>query len=621
VCPLPLVKRDGAGRAWGVWEEWKDGGSRIGFGRYEEGEIRHRREAGRNDEFNHAADLAFDRDANPWLIWLGWTENSSSVFVREVNSGRTWVVWSATGETLSGPRILFDRDGSAWAFWNQSGNQTGEIVYRIFDGRAWSEAATVPRTIPFPALNPDAVLDDAGRIRVVWSSYDGEDYELFLSQFDGRAWLEDIRLTDNGENDVFPCIALDASGRPVVSWTRVSGDGHRVCAAQFADPAPVREIIVSPPSRVPITPRIAREDGHLRIFWQSGGDIEWRPFPIAPSMAPAVALSSPQAYPPLYNPDLKENVYIGFGDSITEGYIDRLLAPELGYVPRLDIILNRNFGPHQALNRGFGGETTVGGLARIESVLTTDRARYILIMEGTNDVISDDISMETSAFNLSEMVRKCLSAGVFPVITTILPRRDWVWFYPFYRNRLLSLNDKIRQLAVSLAVPIIDMYTLFDTYPAADGGLTAVLSNDLKHPSEKGYQFMAETWFKEIRIFPFAPVNIELRELIIESGLQGRPSKSPVRNQPEASPAPHQAAGNLLIWKVNPKIFDPARIKGFSIYTRRRDNQPGGFLRIAFVEHPLNFFDRGALGGQYDYLIAALRDDGVEGPCSGPARH
>jgi hypothetical protein len=101
--------------------------------------------------------------------------------------------------------------------------------------------------------------------------------------------------------------------------------------------------------------------------------------------------------------------------------------------------------------------------------------------------------------------------------------------------------------------------------------------------------------------------------------LRGRPSKSPVWKHHETSPAPRRAAGNLLVWKDNPKIFDPTRIKGYNIYRRRRDDLNGNFIWIAFVEQPLRFFDRGAaLTDQYLYLIAALRMDGVEGPSSGP---
>jgi hypothetical protein len=149
--------------------------------------------------------------------------------------------------------------------------------------------------------------------------------------------------------------------------------------------------------------------------------------------------------------------------------------------------------------------------------------------------------------------------------------------------------------------------------------LLSLLSNDLKHPSVKGYQFMAETWFAEIRNFPFAPVNIELRNMIIEGGLPARPSKSPARKSPQGSPAPRRAEGILLVWKDNPKIFNPAKIKGYNIYRKRRDDLKGAFVRIAFIEQQKSFFDNGAgLNDQYLYLIAALRMDGVEGPGSGP---
>jgi hypothetical protein len=106
--------------------------------------------------------------------------------------------------------------------------------------------------------------------------------------------------------------------------------------------------------------------------------------------------------------------------------------------------------------------------------------------------------------------------------------------------------------------------------------------------------------------------------MIIEGGLPARPSKSPARKHPWSSPAPRRTEGVLLVWRDNPKIFDPAKIKGYNIYRKKRDELQGAYVRIAFVTQR-SFFENGtALNDQYAYLIAAIRVDGVEGPCSGP---
>ncbi len=176
-------------------------------------------------------------------------------------------------------------------------------------------------------------------------------------------------------------------------------------------------------------------------------------------------------------------------------------------------------------------------------------------MEGTNDVVFTDITIPSAAFNLREMVRKCLAAGVFPAIATIIPRLDWFGTQTLVRDRILSLNASIRQIAADMSVPLVDMYAAFNTYPAGSGGVLSLLSGDLKHPSDKGYQFMAETWFSAIRMFPFPPVNVSLVTLVPEKTsperVWARPGASPrkpreatrrtqaaVRDPPHVGPQP-----------------------------------------------------------------------------------
>ena len=79
---------------------------------------------------------------------------------------------------------------------------------------------------------------------------------------------------------------------------------------------------------------------------------------------------------------------IGDTDPTQEGYPSRLrplLAAGGIAEPRVE-------------NHGLPGERTAGGLTRIDSVL--DRGGdFILIMEGTNDILSREVSVETISFN------------------------------------------------------------------------------------------------------------------------------------------------------------------------------------------------------------------------------
>jgi hypothetical protein len=240
-------------------------------------------------------------------------------------------------------------------------------------------------------------------------------------------------------------------------------------------------------------------------------------------------------------------------------------------------------------------------------------------MEGTNDVINKNLPIDTSVFCLREMARKARAAGVFPTMTTILPRRDWAWPDPHIRSRHYYLNEQIRKFPDELRVSFIDMDELFLDYPLEDGGMLSLLSNDLKHPSEKGYQFMAEKWFAEIQNYPFPPVGLEFGSQYRLDDASGSPSRRTVRTPLRTSRADWGPIGSMFAWKPNPKMFDPGRIMGYKIYYRKKDAPDARYRLFGLVEAPPVFLDEGVTAfNDCFFLVAALREDEVEGPCAGP---
>jgi hypothetical protein len=191
--------------------------------------------------------------------------------------------------------------------------------------------------------------------------------------------------------------------------------------------------------------------------------------------------------------------------------------------------------------------------------------------------------------------------GLYPAIATVLSRFDWFGMQPYYRDRLLSLNTNIRQIAVDMSVPLVDMYAAFTNYPRINGGVFSLLSTDLKHPSDKGYQFMAETWFSGIQNFPFPPVNLSIEKLGPErKGWAHVKGVAPLSTSRPIRVDPRQPPGNLLTWAPSPKIFDPDGVLGYRIYRKKSTDTAASFQFLAFVQQPLEFFDAGgAVLSQY----------------------
>lgn len=616
---LPVVREDAAGRIWVAWEEWADGRSRVGFGFLKDDGVLVRRLTSAPEGSDFSPDLAFNSGGSPWATWVSYSDLGYRIQVQDMASQRRWTLRPGLKATVANPKIVIDGKGSVRVFWNEAEEGRWRIVVRSFNRDGWSQESEVLRESDVPIVGPDALRSGRGSIWLAWSGYDGQDFEIFLTRWGGRGWSAALQMTRNEENDLYPALGFGQDDLPIVSWMRPSKERNRVLAVRYDGSRFGSEAPVSPQLRELLPPRTASVAGKTVIIWKSAAGLETgevAPDSIAPEEWPRASSADP---PSFLNPDRDENSYIGFGDSITYGYIDRLPTPELGYPPRLDVILDQNFGPTEMINEGVGGENTLAGVVRIETVLGSRPARYILIMEGTNDVINMPVPIETSVFCLREMVGKALAAGAFPTLTTILPRRDRVWPNPQVRARHRYLNEQIRILQAELHVSFIDMDKLFLDYPAQDGGLLSLLSNDLKHPSEKGYQFMAEKWFEEIRNYPFPPFGVELRDMYPRDNASGGRPEGRLRlpNRPLRSIA--GPVGKLLFWGHNPKIFDPARIQGYKVYYLKQDGQGGPYRLFAFVKDASIFMDKGlrVLNG-CTYLVSALRDDEVEGPFAGP---
>lgn len=66
-------------------------------------------------------------------------------------------------------------------------------------------------------------LDSVSDLYVVWSEFDGNDNEIYISRRSAGKWNEKERITDNDTDDFSPCIALDKNSYPWIVW--VGDDG------------------------------------------------------------------------------------------------------------------------------------------------------------------------------------------------------------------------------------------------------------------------------------------------------------------------------------------------------------------------------------------------------------
>jgi lysophospholipase L1-like esterase len=197
----------------------------------------------------------------------------------------------------------------------------------------------------------------------------------------------------------------------------------------------------------------------------------------------------------------RANVYMAFGDSITNG------EPEVpdgnGYRGFLQAMLRAHFGAGEVANEGRDATDSDFGASIISTRLAAVRPAFTLIHYGTNDwnrSVCDRASKVPlpcfTTASLRSMVQDVNRSGGHAFLATIIPvnvgydgrtppeRQDWVD----------AVNVTIKQVADQEGAVLVDLNDAFKK-----SGLTgSALYVDHLHPTTAGYQIMAQTWFNAI---------------------------------------------------------------------------------------------------------------------------
>jgi lysophospholipase L1-like esterase len=614
----PVSKMDRQGIIWAIWEEGTENNNAIVFAKIGGKTGVSPRIISPLKGYHFSPDFCFDSANIAWLTWGCYAEGRFQLLVKEMKTQSTWLVNSPFFNSVCQPKIAADATGKIWVFWSGTVNGKDKILSVYWDGNIWSTPSQLNTKNDVPHILPNVSLDANGLPWVTWCSHDGHDYEIFYSSWNGREWSQQDRVTNNTDTDVHPSLSFTTGGIPVVVWSKSSGGQNVISCRYKHEESWSREItLYSGKTRTIRSPKITIQGDKIGFTWQTGSLIHADVLLLS-ELVQKNDIQSDSAEPKtMQTTTLDENKYIGFGDSITYGMMNYEYTPELGYIPRLESLLWTTFGTSNVINEGWPGELTHQGEARMSAVLEKHKARYLLLMEGTNDVIFNEISMDTTAYNLEQMLRICRDKRVFPILSTIIPRKDYRWNNPFYKQRIFDLNDKIRDLAKRDKVAFIDMFDIYFLWPENDGGWRSLLSNDHVHPNQKGYQAMAESWLDEIQRFPFPAEGFWV-----------------ARHHDQVGDSVREANG--LGWQDSYKIRDKSDFRAYRIYRAKIGENPLSFklLKALPVQTPevyalgvISFpncdnFERRYLDvnieylSNYKYTVTLVRKDGVEGPPS-----
>ena len=165
------------------------------------------------------------------------------------------------------------------------------------------------------------------------------------------------------------------------------------------------------------------------------------------------------------------NAIVCFGDSLTYGTGSNR---GMDYPSQLSGILNR-----EIINMGIPGNTTVDGLARLDSVIEKNPG-YVLITLGGND-LKNRMSKEQAFKNLENIITRLQVNGSLVVIGGIdVP----VWGRGFGKG-----YEELAEKTGSVLIP--------NVYKGIIGNRG--LMSDAIHPNSKGYAIMANHFYEALK--------------------------------------------------------------------------------------------------------------------------
>lgn len=173
-----------------------------------------------------------------------------------------------------------------------------------------------------------------------------------------------------------------------------------------------------------------------------------------------------------------DKIIMFFGNSITAGYG---VSTEEAFPARIQVIIDSLDYPYKVVNAGLSGETTAGGLNRIDWVLRTIPDVFVLELGG-NDGLRG-LKLSETKKNLSAIIKKV--EAVNPDVSIILAGME----VPpnlgqDYTQEFRNLYKELAQFHNVVFIPFI---------LEGVGGEEDLNQSDGIHPNIEGHQVVAQT--------------------------------------------------------------------------------------------------------------------------------
>jgi len=185
----------------------------------------------------------------------------------------------------------------------------------------------------------------------------------------------------------------------------------------------------------------------------------------------------------------REEVIIGaLGDSLTYGWMT-----ERGFLDYLNDMLKKKYpdSPFKILNRGIPGDTARDGLRRLDREIIRFNPDLVMIQFALNDAyteFSPDNFKNNIDMIISKVKEKTNSEIALLTSVTLIDPRENIIAENFY--------SRITELGLKYNIPVVSVHEYWKKKISEGAVHSTLVQFDGVHPTEKGYQLMAEAVFE-----------------------------------------------------------------------------------------------------------------------------
>jgi acyl-CoA thioesterase-1 len=174
---------------------------------------------------------------------------------------------------------------------------------------------------------------------------------------------------------------------------------------------------------------------------------------------------------------------VAFGDSLTAGFG---ISEKESYPYLLQERLRADGYNYEVVNAGVSGDTSLGGLERIDWTLEQDRIEILILELGANDLLRG-MPVSKMKQNLTEIIRRAKAKGVKVLLCGMLAPPTMGSDYQ--REFITAFPDLASEHKVAFLPFLLEGVAMDRDLNQADG----------IHPNAEGTRLMMENIYKELK--------------------------------------------------------------------------------------------------------------------------